>query len=174
MCTDVVDLVLAAAVVNAVMVCNLSDAVAMVVSAAALMVDGDADEVDVFIFFVMGALLIFCIPLNLFLTDVLLLGLFVLLSVVELVAADTNCDVVEFLFIVDLDIDCLGANVSFAALLVSNDAVEVVNVAVDDGVDNCLKLFAAANAESVLTSLLDGDLVELFLLLYMFVVNTSL
>jgi hypothetical protein len=173
-CTDVVDLVLAAAVVNAVMVCNLSDAVAMVVSAAALMVDGDADEVDVFIFFVMGALLIFCIPLNLFLTDVLLLGLFVLLSVVELVAADTNCDVVEFLFIVDLDIDCLGANVSFAALLVSNDAVEVVNVAVDDGVDNCLKLFAAANAESVLTSLLDGDLVELFLLLYMFVVNTSL
>ena len=122
----------------------------------------------------MGALLIFCIPLHLLLTDLLLLGLFVLLSVVKLVAADTDCDVVEFLFIVDLDVDYLGANVGFAALLVSNDAVEVVGVAVDDGVDNCVKLFAAANAESVLTSLLDGDLVKLFLLLYMFVVNTSL
>ena len=91
MCTDVVDLVLAAAVVNAVMVCNLFDAVAMVVSAAALMVGADADEVDVCIFFVMGVLLIFCIPLNLFLKDVLLLGLFVLLSVVELVAVLIFC-----------------------------------------------------------------------------------
>ena len=66
--TDVVDLVFSGVVdiewidvVNAVMVCSLPDAVAVVVSAAAGMVGADAVDVGVFIFFFMGALLIFCL-----------------------------------------------------------------------------------------------------------------
>jgi hypothetical protein len=108
------------------------------------------------------------------LTGVLLLELFVLIDVVEPLAADTNCDVVEFLFIVELDFSCLGVNVDFAVLPVFSAAVEVVCVAINNCVENSVLLFAAANAKSVLTALLDGDLVKLFLLLYMFVVNTSL
>jgi hypothetical protein len=141
----------------AVIICEFSDAVAMVVSEAAGMVGADSVEAAVFVFFSMGALLIFGIQLHLLLTDVLLLELFILLNVVELVAADTNCDVVEFLFIVELDVDCLGANVGFVALPVLSDAAEVVGVAIDNGVDASVLLFAAANAEAVLKSLLDGD-----------------
>ena len=48
-------------VVNAVMVCSLPDAVAVVVSAAAGMVGNDAIDVGVFKFFFVYALLIFCI-----------------------------------------------------------------------------------------------------------------
>ena len=146
----------------------------MFISSAAWMVGADAVKVGVLKFFFMDALLIFCILLLLLLTGVLLLELFVLIDVVEPLAADTNCDVVEFLFIVELDFSCLGVNVDFAVLPVFSAAVEVVCVAINNCVENSVLLFAAANAKSVLTALLDGDLVKLFLLLYMFVVNTSL
>ena len=129
----------------------------MVISSAAGMVGADAVKVGVLKIFFMGALLIFCILLLLLLTGVLLLELFVLIDVVEPLATDANCDVVEFLFIVELDVDCLGTNVGFVALPVLSDAAEVVGVAIDNGVDASVLLFAAANAEAVLKSLLDGN-----------------